>query len=241
VGGCTDCHAKGGCDERKHAQRAVIDGVLAAVYPGAAADRTWGRPDDEARFRAGVPRAEVRRLARSLAAVAKAPTFFRAGGEEDLCDFVWVLCVGREPSLLALRDGAAPAGDELGLVEERYLRVCFSTVARLAAMQEVTLQLEPPAGGSPSAVRESPRPGVFDPVLLRRMQKIVALLEASDIAHLDFGLLDVPLDGASPGDYRERYGAEPRLCNFLFYAAPPTTSTLTLMGASAPTRSATAR
>jgi hypothetical protein len=214
--GCTDCGAKGGCDTRKDGARALLDEAMARVYP----DRTWGRPDDAARFRAGVPAGEGRRLGRRLATLLRAPTWFRAGAPEDLCDFVWVLCVGRRPALIELHDGggaAAEAGiDACTPVEERYLRVALSSVARIAAVQEVTLTL---AVGA-AELREAPRPGVFDPVLLARMRKTVALLEASSVAHVDFGLLDVPVDGAAPGDYAERYGAPPRLVNFLFYAAP---------------------
>jgi hypothetical protein len=213
--GCSDCGAKGGCDTRKGVQRVALDEVVAAIYP----DRTWGRPDDEARFGAGVRRREVRRIGRALSEVTRAPSFFRAGADEDLCDFVYLLCVGRSPALIEVRDGlAAPESDDG--IEEKYLRVCFSSVARMAAVQEVTLTLE---GGT---IREAPRAGVFDPILLKRMQKVVALCEASDIAHIDFGLLDLPLEGGNPGDYETRYGVAPRLANFLFFAQPPTTATL---------------
>jgi len=214
--GCTDCRAKGGCDARKGVQRATLDEVVARVYP----DRTWGRPDDEARFGAGVSSREAKRLARAMAAVLRAPTFFRAGADDDLCWFVWVLCVGRRPSLLEAREGALA---EAPRIEERWLRVALSTVARLAAVQEVSLVLD---GG---LLVESPRAGVFDPILLDRVQRLVALLEASDVAHVDFGLLDVPLDGAADGDYHARFGVSPRLANFLFFAQPPTTATSTLI------------
>ncbi len=218
--GCSDCGRKGGCDERKGSQRVVLDEVVARLYP----DRTWGRPDDEARFGAGVPRREARRLARAMAELLRAPTFFRAGGADDLCDFVYVLCVGRRPSLVEVRDGLAAAdADGAERIEERYLRVAFSTVARLAAVQEVTMSL------ADGALAEAPRAGVFDPVLLDRMRRLVALLEASDVAHIDFGLLDVPLDGADPGAYLDRYGVAPRLANFLFFADPPTTASTTLL------------
>ena len=100
--------------------------------------------------------------------------------------------------------------------------------ARVASVQEVTLALEADGPGQ-AVIREAPRPGVFDPVLLQRMQKVVALLEASSVDHLDFGLLDVPLPGSDPGDYAARYGVEPRLFNFLFAAAPPTVRTATAL------------
>jgi hypothetical protein len=223
--GCADCGtpgAKGGCDERKGLARERIDALIDRVYP----DRTWGRLDDEARFGAGVTRGEARRIGRSLSELLRAPTFFRAGADDDLCDFVWVLCLGRSPCLLELRDRglAQPALAELaaagGRVEERYLRVCLSSLGRVAAIQEVVLTLE--ADGAGALCREAPRAGVFDPTLLQRLRKAVALLEAQEIAHLDFGLLDLPLDGAQPGDYPERFGVAPTVANFLFYAPPPT-------------------
>ncbi len=216
--GCTDCGNKGGCDARKHAQRERFDEALGRVYP----DRTWGRLDDEARFGAGVARSEARRLARAIAAGLEAPTFFRPGGDDDLCDFVYVLCVGRAPALLEVRDGlAAP---EAGPIEERYLRLALSSVARLGAVQEVAMSLDR------AEVIEAPRSGVFDPTLLRRMQKLVALLEDSDVTHVDFGMIDRPLEGSAPGAYVERFGVEPRLVNFLFFAQPAMTRTITPVG-----------
>ena len=108
-------------------------------------------------------------------------------------------------------------------------------------MQEVTLSLEVSEedGGDGEAVqvvRELSRPGVFDPILLKRVRKVVALLEASDVAHIDFGLLDRPLDGAQPGDYEARYGTAPMLVNFLFQAAPATAMSVMLVGSQAEAR-----
>jgi hypothetical protein len=111
-------------------------------------------------------------------------------------------------------------------IEEKYIRVALSSVARIATTQEVALSLEEDGA---LVVREAPRPGVFDPVLLKRVQKVVALLEASDVSHVDFGLLEKPLADASHGDYVERYGIEPTLLNFLFQAAPSTTRRMTLL------------
>ena len=106
MGGCADCKSGGGgCESHKGPQRAVIDDVMRAVYP----DRTWGRPDDEARFRAGIREREARALGRSIATAAKAPTYFRAGGPDDLCHYVWVLCLGREPALVNFLFYAQPA------------------------------------------------------------------------------------------------------------------------------------
>ncbi|MSP63768.1 MAG: hypothetical protein EXR72_26165 [Myxococcales bacterium] len=223
MGGCTDCTSKGGCDERKGVQRGLFDEVMGRIYP----DRTWGRPDDEARFGAGISRREAQRLGRAMAELLRAPTFFRAGADDDLCDFVYVLCLGRAPALVEVREGrGAP---ESSHIDERYLRVALSSVARIGAVQEVAMTLDDPAGDGAAEVRETPKPGVFDPILLARMRKLVALLEASDIAHIDFGLLDRPVEDSAPGDYEARYGVLPRLANFLFFAQPPTTASITLV------------
>src|SRR5436305_1900703 len=138
-------------------------------------------PRQEQLCRAGVWRGEARRLARALAAVAKAQVFFREGAEGDLADVAWILCVGRTRALVDVRDGIAEPGPLLvpGVsVVETYLRVAFSSVARIAAMQEVTLSLMVEEGGG-LTVTEAPRAGVFDPVLLKRVRKVVALLESS--------------------------------------------------------------
>jgi hypothetical protein len=78
-------------------------------------------------------------------------------------------------------------------------------------------------------VRELPMPGVYDPLLLKRMRACVDLLEANDLEHLDFGLLDRPVPDADPGDYGARFSAEPTWVNFLFYAAPARTSSVTYL------------
>jgi len=225
MGGCADCKSGGGgCESHKGPQRLVIDEVMRAVYP----DRTWGRPDDEARFRAGIREREARALGRSIATVAKAPTFFRPGGPDDLCHYVWVLCLGREPSLVDVRDGLATPEDDH--VRERYLRVHLSTVARIATIQEVAMELDrAPASGDGWVLRELPQPGVYDAKLLKRMRAIVDLVEASDLEHLDFGLVDKAWPDALAGEYVERYGVEPALVNFLFYAQPARTSATLLL------------
>jgi hypothetical protein len=213
---CSNCTRENGCESHKGPQRVAIDDVMRTIYP----DGTWGRPDDEARFRAGIRPREAQALARSLATATKAPTFYRDGGMDDLCHYVWILCLGRTPSLLEVRDGLAPPEDEH--VRERYLRVHLSTVARLATVQEVALELD--KSGDGWLLRELPLPGVYDAKLLKRMRAVVDLIEASDIEHLDFGLVDKPHPEAHAGDYVERYGVEPALVNFLFYAQPARTS-----------------
>jgi hypothetical protein len=220
--GCSDCKSGGGgCESHKGPQRTVIDEVLASIYPG----RTWGQPDDEARFRAGIREREARALARSLSTVTKAPTYFREGGPDDLCHYIYVLCLGREPSLVDVRDGLAPP--EADRVRERYLRVHLSTVGRLATIQEVAMELDQTPDGW--LLRELPQPGVYDAKLLKRMRAVVDLVEASDIEHLDFGMVDKPVADADVAAYSERYGVAPALVNFLFYAQPARTSATVLL------------
>ena len=222
--GCATCNSGGGCETHKGPQRALIDEVMRAVYPL----RTWGQPDDEARFRAGIREREARALARSLSSAASAPTFFRAGGPDDLCHYVYVLCLGRAPALVDVRDGLAPP--EADAVRERYLRVHFSTVARIATIQEVAMELDrAPHVSDGWVLRELPQPGVYDAKLLKRMRAVVGLIEASDIEHLDFGLVDKPYPDTLDGDYAERYGVAPALVNFLFYAQPARTSATILL------------
>jgi hypothetical protein len=230
--GCSTCTKgdSGGCDVHKVPQRATIDEVMARVYPS----RAWGDPDDEARFGAGVRLAEVMRLSRALSVATKAPTFVREGGDDDLCNFIYVLCVGRAPSLLELRDSFSPehGHDQIGQgeekVRERYLRVAVSTVARLATVQEISMELDRLPTGE-LEIRELPRPGVYDGILLKRMRKVVSLLQASDLMHLDFGLVDKPVPDADGARYTERYAETPRLVNYLFYSAPPTTASVVLL------------
>jgi hypothetical protein len=214
---CTNCNKTEGCETEKGPQRTLIDRTLSLVYPGG----VWGQPDDEARFGAGVRPGEVRRLARSISTATRAPVWVRPGGPDDLCEWVYVLCVGREPSLYEIREGRAPAEADRG--RERYLRVAFSTVARAACIQEVAMELDG------DVLRELPQPGVYDEKLLKRMRAIVDLIEASGLEHLDFGLVDPPHPDFKGGDYVERYGVEPGIVNFLFYAQPARTVTTTIL------------
>jgi hypothetical protein len=216
---CSTCTKSGGCETNKGPQRLLLDETMAKIYP----TRTWGQPDDEARFMAGVRRAEVMRLQKALAVATKAPTFFRAGADDDLADFVYVLCLGREPALVDVRDGLADVPDEAP-IRERYLRVAFSSVVRAATVQEVAMELDVENGAR--VIKELPQPGVYDAKILKRMRSVVDLVEASDIEHIDFGLVDKPVANAEFASYVERYGVEPTLANFLFFAQPARTASL---------------
>jgi hypothetical protein len=218
---CSGCTKTDGCEAEKGPQRTAIDEAISRVYP----TRTWGLPDDEARFGAGISAREARRLGHALSAATRAPTFYRAGGPEDLCDYIYVLCVGREPALIDVRDGRAePEGDR---IRERYLRVHLSTVARMATVQEVAMELD--RDGDAWILRELPQPGVYDAKLLKRLRSVVDLIEASDIEHLDFGMVDKPYEGVEAGDYVERFGVPPTIVNFLFYPQPARTAVTSVL------------
>jgi hypothetical protein len=222
--GCTSCGNKGGCDTRKHGMFAAVDEALARLYP----TRRWSERDEEAGFGAGVAPGEGAALARALASRLKALAVHRPGTAEETCDYVYVLCLGRTPSLLELRErlvepDAVDAGDD---VEELYLRVALSTVARFAGVQQVTMRAtrqSDAVGGL--VITESPRTGVFDPVLLKRFQALVAVLAEHDIRHLDFGEITTPPDGYDAGDYGERYGGAPAVANYLFFPQPASSVT----------------
>jgi hypothetical protein len=233
--GCAGCAKKKtgeGCETHKAPQRVALEDAIDLAYGRADRSAAWGVLDDEACFGAGVRPGEVTRLAQALSTATRAPTFVRDGGDEDLCRYIYILCVGRVPSLLEIRDGSMPsdlsdevfgAGEER--VRERYLRVAISSVARLATVQEVSFELDRLADGG-AELRELPRAGVYDPILLKRMRAVVDLLLASDLLHVDFGLLDRPLDGADESRYVERFSVRPHIVNYLFFAAPVQTASV---------------
>jgi hypothetical protein len=227
----SECGREDGCGTRKATQKELLDGLIARLYPS----RLWGDPEPEASLAERLELPEVVQLGSRLSTVLRAPAYVLPGGEEDLCAFIYVLCLGREPSILELREG-----DERDLclesdtLRERYLRIACSTLGRLACVQEVAMELSLTERDCPTGmalIREISLPGVFDPILLKRFQRTVDLLMAHGVEHLDMGLLDV--DAASfgllPGDYPARFGTSPALLNYLFYATPVKTTALSFV------------
>ena len=78
-------------------------------------------------------------------------------------------------------------------------------------------------------VRESPRAGVYDAPLLPRLQKVVAILPAYGLTHVDFGDIAHAPPGFEPGVWRERFGGEPSTANYLFSPHPDTMISTTLL------------
>jgi len=230
MGDC-GCKSAQSCSGNKLRQATLIAETIARMYP----TRRWGEVDDGARLRAGVPAALGQRLARAAARTLGAPAWFRPGAEDELCDWLWILCVGRQPSLLELREGLVPADCLIeNKIQESYLRVALSSLMPAATMQEVQMRMRRLDDGS-LELQERTRDGVFDPLLLKRMQKTVDLLVAAGLSHLDFGMLreDAPAEPAIDfGDYRERYGAAPSAVALLFYPQPAVSITTLLLDAS---------
>jgi hypothetical protein len=236
MSGCTSCGNKGGCDSRKHGMFAAVDEAMARLYP----TRRWTERDEAAGFGAGVSAAEGQALARALAARLRTLALYRPGSFEETCDYVYVLCVGRAPSLVERLHGAAPCVDDApaGGIEELYLRVALSTIVRFAGVQQVALRATRAARlddgdgeGDALVVTETSRAGVFDAVLLKRFQTLVAVLAEHDIRHLDFGEIDEAPEGFDPGDYAERYGGAPAIANYLFFPQPAAAVSTTILPA----------
>ncbi len=215
--GCTSCKSKVGCDHRKGEMMASVEGTLAALYP----TRTWGEADDSAVD--GPAGDELAALADELAGELNAATFVRQGGDDEPCDYLYVLCMGRSPCAIQVRDHGVPAPDEWtasDALHELYLRVVISQRARIAAVQQVAVELARSARGF--VICERPRAGVYDAPLLPRMQKLVAILPAYELLHVDFGEIAHAPPGYHAGGWRELFGGEPAIANYLFYPQPTT-------------------
>ena len=122
--GCTNCKSKTGCDHRKGAMMASVDEALEQLYP----TKTWGEPDDQ--DVAGLPADEVAALADELASTLGAATFVRTGGDDEPCDYIYVLCMGRTPCIVQVRDHGVPAPAEWAAAIARSPRAGIAPPAR---------------------------------------------------------------------------------------------------------------
>ena len=221
MGGCTNCKAKSGCDDRKGDMLASVDRALEELYP----TRTWGQPVGAI---AGPTPDELAGLAEELATELRAATFVRAGGDDEPCDYIYVLCLGRTPCIAQIRDHGVPVPAEWDAeIHEQYLRVVVSQRARVCAVQQVAVTASRMAGGV--LIREAPRAGVYDAPLLSRMQKLVAILPAYELLHVDFGEIAHAPPGYHAGTWRDLFGGEPAIANYLFYPQPTTMISTTLV------------
>ena len=225
MGGCTNCKGKTGCDSRKGSMMESVDQALAELYPS----HTWGEAEEPRDpNHAGMPPEELAALAEELALELNAATFVRTGDDNEPCDYIYVLALGRAPCIVQVRDHEVGVPDEWADgVEEMYLRVVVSQRARVAAVQQVAITAT--KGDGTWLVRESPRAGVYDAPLLKRMQKLVAILPAYDLLHVDFGEIAHAPPGFHAGAWRELFGGEPSIANYLFYPQPTTMITTSVL------------
>ena len=216
MSGCENCGGKTGCDHRKGNMMAEVEEALARLYPR----KTWGDIDDT--MRTGLDESESRAVAQTLSAQLKAATFYKPGNEHEFCDYVYVLCQGRQPSILEIRE--QEWGYEGPPLRDLYLRISLSQLAPMAAVQEVVMELD--IQKDALLIRELPRAGVYDAPLLPRFQKLVAILVDHHITHVDFGEICTPPAGFSAGDYPNIYGSQADIVNYLFYPQPCHTQVL---------------
>lgn len=199
-----------------------VDAALERLYP----TKRWHERADEQALTAGVAEEEGRQLALALSQKLKAFALYKPGQDEDFSDYVYVLCFGRQPSALEVREGLvglddymaqAPAGQESGITEV-YLRVALSSLAPFAAVQEIRMSIGISNHGA--VVEEQVRAGVFDPILLARYQKLVAVLAEQNIRNIDFGEINAPAAGFDGSVHEEMFGSEATTANYLFFAGP---------------------
>jgi hypothetical protein len=196
---------------------AALDDTLARLYP----TRTWGVIADQAID--GVSPGDVHAIADELARELDAATFVCHGDEHEPCDHVYVLALGRPPCAIQVRDfGAEPPTEwSMGPIRELYLKLSLSQLARVAAVQQVAIDVD--LVGGEYAIVEKPRAGVYDAPLLGRMQRLVAILPAYDLVHLDFGDISAPPAGFDAGEWPARYGGvAPATAGYLFSPEPAT-------------------
>jgi hypothetical protein len=220
MGGCTNCKGKSGCDDRKGSMMGSVESALEQLYPS----QTWGEVRDSDDPHAAMPEDELAAMAEELATELVAATFVKHGGDDEPCDYIYVLALGRTPCIVQVRDHEVTPPEEWpegqGAVEEMYLRVVVSQRARVAAVQQVVMTATRADDGW--LIRESPRAGVYDAPLLKRMQKLVAILPAYDLLHVDFGEIAHAPPGFHAGSWKSLFAGDPSIANYLFYPQPTT-------------------
>ncbi|HEY0707768.1 MAG TPA: hypothetical protein VGG33_13275, partial [Polyangia bacterium] len=249
-GGCTNCGKKSGCDHRKGAMFAAINEALERLYPS---HRFEQRNEEADLFDSGV--VSTAHLAERLSERLGTLVLEVPPSAEEYCRHLYVLCLGRRPSLIECLHGQVSAAscepDGPDGMEELYLRVSVSDLAPFAAVQQVRLRAEvlnavegeggasgasPPAGLQAAGlmIEETIRSGVFDPVLLPRYQRLVAVLVEEGLRNLDFGEIDEPPAGFDPGEHATVHGVAPVVANYLFYPQPCSSITTTVVPFSSP-------
>lgn len=196
---------------------ATIDGVLSANYP----TKRWHEREDLSFEGSDEYSPDLDRLTDMIGKELKAVAIAREGGERDLCDYIDVLCFGREPSVLQCKELDLPIPEELehdGKSREMYLRICLSHLGSLAAVQQFEIDAECVDGQW--SVVEKIRAGVYDAPLLKRMRAVVKLLRSEGLTMLDFGDIAEPLEGYDGSEFFNEFGKKAETVNYLFYGTP---------------------
>ncbi|MBC8132972.1 MAG: hypothetical protein H7X95_08335, partial [Deltaproteobacteria bacterium] len=82
---------------------AAVDEALARLYP----TRRWGERDEASALDAGVTRDEGEALAEAIGKRMKTLALYKPGGADEWCDYIYVLCLGRTPAIVEMREGQA--------------------------------------------------------------------------------------------------------------------------------------
>lgn len=237
MSGCTNCKGKAGCDDQKGDMFADLNAALAALYP----TKTWGQWQRD-QVSGPLDAESLHGLATELGQELNAAVFVQQNAPSDLpdaphCDYIYILCIGRAPAIAAWAvpgDGAhykidAPAAFVANMpsdepVSEMYLRLAISHFAPLAAVQQLAIgaRLTDDEWGQGVWISQLTRSGVFDAPLLPRMQKLVTLLPAYGLRHLDFGEISAALPDYNAGAWADMYSGAPCTANYLFFPEPVT-------------------
>lgn len=195
----------------------TVSDWMERLYP----TRTWGQLDDAVAVDSGIEQDDVMALAEELGGELKGATIFCEGGEGDCCDFIYILCQGRETCALQVRHGGAAVPEEWNpdeVLSEFYLRVAISAVAPLAVVQQVAVTVS--SVDDEWVISEELAAGVYDAPLLKRFQRLVAVLPAYGLTHLDMGEISAPPEGFDDGEYQALFGRPAHRVNYLFFREP---------------------
>lgn len=136
--------------------------------------------------------ATAQRVCQQLAQATQAPCYLLPPADRDFCRFLYVLCVGRPPPLIRLRNKKTLPDFSATPLTDQYLRVALSVVSPAACVQEVTVtaSLQTTSSGIEAVFVEKPRAGLYEPSLLARFSKVVDVLSAYGFRSIDVALLE---------------------------------------------------
>jgi len=220
MGGCTNCAGKSGCDTHKRGMLQTVGEWMDALYPS----KVWGEMDDAFALEDQRDESDLYALAQELAGELRGAAFVRQGEEGDVCDYIYILCQGREPCALQVKYVGLPfpaEWEEGDVLQEFYLRIAISAVAPLAVVQQVQVKLFQEEGTW--MLSEELSAGVYDAPLLKRFQRLVAILPSYGLTHVDMGEISAPPEGFNDDAYQSMFARPAHQVNYLFFRSPSTT------------------